>query len=269
MAISVQSLTKVFGTESTKSSPVRALDNVNLEVRDNEFVTLLGPSGCGKTTLLRMIAGLETIEEGDIAMDDVPVRKPSPERAMVFQHFALLPWANVLRNVAFGLELGGMPKAERNARAAELVKMVGLQGFEESLPAKLSGGMQQRVGLARVLAVDPKVLLMDEPFGALDEQTKRIMQTLLLEIWERDRKTVVFVTHSIDEALLLGDRVVIMSPRPGRIHEILDVPLPRPRDHDIEAQADYIELRSRLWDTLMSMQSSTSGTDAPTEPVSK
>jgi ABC-type nitrate/sulfonate/bicarbonate transport system ATPase subunit len=242
---------------SRDKSEVLALEDVNLTIRDNEFLTVLGPSGCGKTTLLRNIAGLEPIDSGSILIEGVPVTGPGSDRAMVFQSFALLPWLNVVENVAFGLRLRGTPKKAREDEANRLIEVVGLAGFEKKLPGELSGGMQQRVGLARALAVRPRVLLMDEPFGALDEQTRRILQEELLRIWEETRTTVVFVTHSIDEAVLLGDRIVVMSARPGKIDEIVDVPLPRPRSDDIdslERSAEWTALRVRLWTKLRGMQ---------------
>ncbi len=252
--ITVENLNKRFPARTKGSAPVDALVDVNLTIKDHEFVTLLGPSGCGKTTLLRMVAGLETIDSGgSIRVDGAPVTGPSPKRAMVFQSFALMPWANVLANIAFGLELQGRDKKERLEVARRLAKTVGLAGFENHLPSQLSGGMQQRVALARALAVEPDVLLMDEPFGALDEQTKRLMQEELLRIWESERITVLFVTHSIDEALLLGDRVVVMSPRPGKVDEVFDVPMPRPRSHASEADSKYIRIRGQLWDRLRGM----------------
>jgi NitT/TauT family transport system ATP-binding protein len=184
----------------------------------------------------------------------VPVTGPAPDRAMVFQSFALMPWANVRRNVAFGLELRGDDRASRERVADELIELVGLSGFEESLPWELSGGMQQRVGLARALAVEPNVLLMDEPFGALDEQTKHTMQDELLRIWQESPKTVVFVTHSIDEAILLGDRVVVMATNPGRIVEVAKVEIPRPRTREIELSSEYLELKHHLWSKLKSIR---------------
>ena len=254
--IDISHVSKTFHPRAGRrgTQPVTALDDVNLTIGDNEFVTLIGPSGCGKTTLLRMVAGLTSVDEGLIRVDGKVVRGPSPDRAMVFQAFALMPWASVLRNVAFGLELRGTPKREREELARDLVRKVGLAGFEKSLPAELSGGMRQRVGIARALAVNPSVLLMDEPFGALDEQTKRMMQEELLRIWEMERKTVIFVTHSIDEAILLADRCVLMSARPGRIHEIETIHLPRPRSRADETSAEFIETKARLWDHLRSLQ---------------
>lgn len=235
-------------------TPVQAVSGVNLTVADNEFLTLLGPSGCGKTTLLRMIAGLVLDYDGDVIVDGEAVRGPSPKRAMVFQNFALLPWATVLDNVAFGLQMAKVPKAKRYDRAHELVTLVGLEGFEKALPGELSGGMQQRVGLARALAVDPDVLLMDEPFGALDEQTKWLMQDELLRIWQEQPKTVIFVTHSIDEAILLGDRVVVMATRPGRVAHVENVALPRPRTREVESLPVFAEMRARLWNELKTQQ---------------
>jgi NitT/TauT family transport system ATP-binding protein len=236
---------------------VQALQDLNLTINDHEFLTILGPSGCGKTTLLRSIAGLVGWDEGDITLDGKPVRGPGPERSMVFQNFALLPWATVLANVAFGLELRGVPKKEREEKAQHLIGLVGLRGFEKRLPGELSGGMQQRVGLARALAVDPEVLLMDEPFGALDEQTRRLLQEELLRIWEANRITVIFITHSMEEAVLLGDRVVLMSARPGKIQEIVPVPLARPRSADVDRVSqseEFVEITSHLWTRLRDMQ---------------
>lgn len=254
--IEIRGLSKVFPARG-KDAPVEALRNVDLTVREGEFLTVLGPSGCGKTTLLRILAGLLPWDEGTITIEGRPLDGPGPDRAMVFQNFALLPWASVLSNVAFGLELRGVPRAEREAKAAELVELVGLKGFEHRLPSELSGGMQQRVGLARALAVDPKILLMDEPFGALDEQTRRLLQEELLAIWEARRKTVIFITHSMEEAVLLGDRVILMSPRPGRIIDIVDVPLPRPRAStvdSIEGSAEFASITADLWRRLRDMQ---------------
>jgi NitT/TauT family transport system ATP-binding protein len=253
--IEIRGLSKSFVDKD--GTTVQALDNVDLTVNDNEFVTILGPSGCGKTTLLRCIAGLVGWDAGDITLDGEPIRGPGPERAMVFQSFALLPWATVLRNVTFGLEIRGVPKAEREDTANELLDLVGLTGFENNLPGTLSGGMQQRVGLARALAVQPSVLLMDEPFGALDEQTRRLLQEELLRIWENRRVTVVFITHSIEEAVLLGDRVAVMTPRPGRIEEITNVPLGRPRAGPAEYAANtktIANLTAELWQRLRQHQ---------------
>jgi NitT/TauT family transport system ATP-binding protein len=254
--IEVDRLSKTFPARGD-DAPVEALKEVSLEVRDGEFLTVLGPSGCGKTTLLRIIAGLEQFDGGDVRVGGTSITGPGPDRAMVFQSFALLPWATVLANVAFGLELRGVPKGQREAHAEELIDLVGLTGFENRLPGQLSGGMQQRVGLARALAVDPEILLMDEPFGALDEQTRRLLQEELLAIWEQSRKTVIFITHSMEEAVLLGDRVVLMSPRPGRIVEIVNVPLTRPRASavdDMAGSAEFAKITADLWKRLREMQ---------------
>jgi NitT/TauT family transport system ATP-binding protein len=230
------------------------LDVERFSVRDGEFVTVIGPSGCGKTTLLRIIAGLIPYDQGEVTIDGRPVTGPGPERAVVFQNFALMPWADVLTNVTFGLDIRGTPKDECQAKARELIKLVGLEGFEKRLPKELSGGMQQRVGLARALAVNPQILLMDEPFGALDEQTRRLLQEQLLRLWEQERKTVVFITHSMDEAVMLGDRVTLMTPRPGRVKEIIDVPLKRPRLRELEKSSLFLEVKEYLWENLRAMQ---------------
>jgi len=254
--IEIDRLSKTFPARGG-DAPVEALKEVSLTINDGEFLTVLGPSGCGKTTLLRILAGLESHDSGEVRVDGKVVTGPGPDRAVVFQSFALLPWASVIDNVAFGLELRGVGKSERHAKAESLIQLVGLRGFEKRLPGQLSGGMQQRVGLARALAVDPEILLMDEPFGALDEQTRRLLQEELLGIWEATRKTVLFITHSMEEAVLLGDRVVLMSPRPGQIEQIVEVPLPRPRSSvvdDIEGSAEFAEITSDLWRRLRDMQ---------------
>lgn len=251
--IEIRGLGKSFPARRRGGTAVTALEGVNLTIHDNEFLTVLGPSGCGKTTLLRCLAGLVSWDEGEILMDGRPVTGPGPERAMVFQSIALMPWASVLRNVTFGLELRGVSRSEADVRAQELIELVGLSGFETSMPFELSGGMQQRVGLARALAVEPDVLLMDEPFGALDEQTRRLLQEELLQIWEQRRTTVVFITHSMEEAVLLGDRVVLMSARPGKIEEIVPVPMPRPRSahiDSVEGSAEFRQVTSKLWSRL-------------------
>ncbi len=241
-------------TSKNGQTPVVALDGVSLTIQTQQFVCVLGPSGCGKTTLLKAIAGLILLDSGEVRIGGERVTGPGSDRAMVFQNFALLPWADVVTNVAFGLELRGGPKAEREARAHDLIAAVGLSGFERHFPRQLSGGMQQRVGLARALAVDPDILLMDEPFGSVDEQTRRLLQEDLLALLDRTRKTVVFVTHSVDEAVRLGDRVVLMTPRPGRVQEEVDVPLPRPRPSDIELNPIFLERKEHLWQRLRVMQ---------------
>lgn len=252
--IRVKGLSKAFGSVDNGNTGVLALSDIDFEVRDNEFVTVIGPSGCGKTTLLRIIAGLIPYNDGEVCIDSRPITGPGPERAVVFQSFALMPWADVMGNVRFGLDVRGVSKSESEARARELIKLVGLEGFERRLPKELSGGMQQRVGLARALAVNPQILLMDEPFGALDEQTRRLLQEQLLHLWERERKTVVFITHSMEEAVMLGDRVMLMTPRPGRVKEMIEVPLKRPRAGDIEKSPAFVEIKEYLWENLRAMQ---------------
>jgi NitT/TauT family transport system ATP-binding protein len=212
-----------------------ALQDINLEIEDNEFICFIGPSGCGKTTLLRIVAGLEEATEGTVTLDGDPIKGPGPERGMVFQEYSLFPWRTVIDNIVFGLELKGVPSAERLAQGRQYLKMVGLERFETRYPHELSGGMKQRVAIARALVNRPKALLMDEPFGALDAQTRNIMQSELLRIWQEERKTVVFVTHSVDEAIYLADRIVIMSARPGRIKDIIEIPLSRPRNRTSSA----------------------------------
>jgi NitT/TauT family transport system ATP-binding protein len=222
---------------------VVALEDVSIDVRPHEFVCLLGPSGCGKSTLLRMVAGLERPCSGEVTVAGVAVTEPHPSRAMVFQDHALFPWLDVARNVAFGLELNGTPRAEIQRRVAHLVRLTGLGGFERAYPHQLSGGMKQRVGIARVLALAPEVLLMDEPFGALDAFTRMELQDELVSLWEREPFTTLFVTHDVDEAVFLADRVVVMSRRPGRAKAILSVSLPRPRRRTDPA---FAALRTRV-----------------------
>lgn len=251
--IELRDCRKTYSSENRQAS-VLALAGMDLTIQTGEFVCVLGPSGCGKTTLLKAIAGLIQLDTGAVQIDGQPVTGPGPDRAVVFQNFALLPWADVQTNVAFGLELRRVKQTTRDETARELIHAVGLTGFEHHFPRQLSGGMQQRVGLARALAVDPKILLMDEPFGALDEQTRRLLQEDLLGLLERTRKTVVFVTHSMDEAVRLGDRVILMTPRPGRVQQVIDVPLPRPRPPDVEKNPLFVELEEYLWQQLRTMQ---------------
>src|SRR5436309_8964796 len=201
--------------------PVLALDDVSLAVGEREFLPLLGPSGCGKSTLLYLIGGFLPIEGGSILVEGKPVAGPGPDRGIVFQHFALFPWKTVRANILYGLERQGMPRAEREERAQTFIELVGLKGFEDSYPSQLSGGMKQRTAIARTLAFDPSILLMDEPFGALDAQTRSLMQDELLRIWQRTPKTVIFVTHYVQEAVYPADRVAVMSARPGRIKAIV------------------------------------------------
>lgn len=236
--------------QSPGHSTVQVLDRCSFSVAKHEFVVLLGPSGCGKTTLLRMIAGLTSWDQGEILIDSIPVCGPGKDRAMVFQNFALLPWADVQRNIAFGLELRGMNVMERERIAMDFVETMGLKGFEHHFPKQLSGGMQQRVGLARALAIEPNILLMDEPFGALDAITRRIMQDELMRLHADKAKTVVFVTHDLDEAIRLADRIIVLSARPGRVVETVTVPPTNRRNNDFIESMEVRDIRARLWKTL-------------------
>jgi NitT/TauT family transport system ATP-binding protein len=226
-----------------RGSAVTALDDISLEVADREFSVIVGPSGCGKSTLLRLVAGLNAPSSGVLELDEKPITGPSRDRGMVFQSYTLFPWLTVRKNVEFGPKIARIAARKRAEAAARYIELVGLKGFEHAYPAQLSGGMRQRVALARALANDPKVLLMDEPFGALDSQTRSLMQELLLAIWERDHKTVLFITHDIDEALFLGDRVYVMTARPGRIKEEIPVPIPRPRSVEVLTSPAFTELK--------------------------
>jgi NitT/TauT family transport system ATP-binding protein len=246
--LEIKGLTKSF---SVKGKTFEALHDVNLSVGDKEFMCLLGPSGCGKTTLLRIMAGLERPTSGAVLLDGEPIEGPGPQRGMVFQEYSLFPWRTILDNVAFGLELKGVSKDERYEKARKYLKAVGLEEFENSYPHELSGGMKQRVAIVRSLVNNPKALFMDEPFGALDAQTRNVMQAELLRIWQEQQKTVVFVTHSVDEAIYLADRVVIMSARPGQICEILDIEVPRPR---VRTSSEVNRYRQRILQDLKSLR---------------
>lgn len=237
----------------SKKRTLTAVEDFSLSVRDREFVCLLGPSGCGKSTVLNALAGFMTPTYGSVSEDDRAVTAPNPNRGVVFQEATLFPWLTVRQNVMFGPSLRREQKVF-SGTADDIIDAVGLSDFQDRLPAELSGGMRQRAGLARTLVNDPATLLMDEPFGALDAQTRITMQELLLGLWERDRKTVIFVTHDIDEALLLGDRIVVMTARPGRIQSIQDVPFARPRDYDITFDQHFVSLRHELMTTLRSAQ---------------
>jgi NitT/TauT family transport system ATP-binding protein len=230
--------------------PVRALHDFAIEVREGEFLSIVGPSGCGKSTFLNVLLGLIKPDSGDIRLRGKPIAGPGQDRAMVFQEFGLLPWRTVQNNIELGLELKGVPAAARRDSSRRFIQMVGLAGFESHYPHELSGGMKQRVGLARALATDPDVLLMDEPFAALDAQTRDIMQAELLRIWQEARKTVLFVTHQIDEAIYLSDRVVVMTRRPGQAKRIFAIDLPRPRDYEMRVTREFNELKLEIWNTL-------------------
>lgn len=222
------------------------LKDIDLHIKDGEFVVFVGPSGCGKSTLLRIIGGLETASEGKILLDGAPVTGPGADRGFVFQSYTLFPWLNVAQNIAFGLREKGVPERERLDIARKWAERVGLAGFVDHFPKQLSGGMQQRTAIARALANDPKILLLDEPFGALDNQTRALMQEMLLGIWEREQKTVLFVTHDIEEAIFVGSRVVVMSARPGRIKADIPVELPHPRPYTIKTSPEFVALKERL-----------------------
>jgi NitT/TauT family transport system ATP-binding protein len=227
--IAIRSVTKTF-TDRSRNRDVVAIDNITMAIADHDFVCLLGPSGCGKSTLLNMIAGFDHPSAGRIEVAGTLVEKPGADRGVVFQQPTLMPWLNVADNVAFHLKLKGLGKAERRERAQHFIDLVGLTGFEGHFPSELSGGMNQRVGIARALLMNPRVILMDEPFAALDAQTKLEMQEELVQIWQRIECTIVFVTHSVDEALVLGNRIAVMTRRPGRIREDFEFDMPRPRD---------------------------------------
>jgi NitT/TauT family transport system ATP-binding protein len=229
---------------------VTVLDGVDLSIRKGEFITLVGPSGSGKSVLLDIIGGLTQATGGDVQLDGRRITKPDPKTGYVFQQYALFPWRTALANIEYALEVRGVAKAERTATARHLLSLFGLAGFEDRFPNQLSGGMQQRVAIARALVSNPEVLLMDEPFAALDQQTRELLQGELLRIWGKINTTVVFVTHSIDEAIFLADRVVVMTARPGAVKEIIDIDLPRPRDGDIRASAGFNTYRARVWDVL-------------------
>jgi NitT/TauT family transport system ATP-binding protein len=229
--------------------PVLALEDVSLEVRPREFLALLGPSGCGKSTLLYLIGGFLPTERGRILLDGTPIAGPGPDRGIVFQHFALFPWKTVRANVLYGLEKMGLKREEREKRAQSFIDLVGLTGFEDSYPSQLSGGMKQRTAIARTLAIDPKILLMDEPFGALDAQTRALMQRELLSIWRRSPKTVIFVTHDVQEAVYLADRVAVMTARPGRIKTIVDIGLDKD-DPNIAKSKAYIDAVDEIWNLV-------------------
>ena len=244
--ISVEHATKRFALGA-----VTVFEGLDLAVRDGETLCILGPSGCGKTTLLRCMHGLARIDDGRIVIDGTPVRSPSRNVAMVFQHFGLMPWKRVRENVAYGLELAGVPKATIQQRVERYIDMVGLRGFESSYPNELSGGMQQRAGLARALALEPDILLMDEPFGSLDALTREILQDELLRIYQLAPRTMVFITHSIEEAIAMGDRILVLSARPARVRELFQVDIPRPRTvQDVIAHPRFVPLRDHCWRLL-------------------
>jgi len=227
-----------------------ALQPTTLAVDDNDFITVLGPSGCGKSTLLRIVAGLDTPTSGRVLLDGAPVTRPGADRGMVFQSYTLFPWLTVEQNICFGLRERGESQVRQDEIAAHYIGKVGLGGFEHHYPKMLSGGMQQRTAIARALANDPKILLLDEPFGALDNQTRGLMQELLLSVWEAERKTVLFVTHDIEEAIFMANRVVVMTARPGRIKADVPVPLPHPRHYTLKTAPEFSALKARLTEDI-------------------
>ena len=245
----IEAISRVFPAVR-KGKPTRALEPVDLKVSDNDFVTILGPSGCGKSTLLRLVAGLDQPTTGRILFDGRPVAGPGADRGMVFQSYTLFPWLTVADNIAFGLREKGVPAPQRATVVQDWLGRVGLQGFEHHYPKQLSGGMQQRTAIARALANDPAILLLDEPFGALDNQTRALMQELLLGIWERERKTVLFVTHDIEEAIFLASRVLVMTARPGRIKADIAIVLPHPRHYTIKTSPEFSALKARLTEEI-------------------
>lgn len=244
--LTIEGLSKVYGEPGQASSLV-ALSNVSFRVPDNRFCSILGHSGCGKTSLLNIAAGFERATVGSVMVDGEPILKPGWRNTMIFQDYALFPWMSISQNIAFGLEMKGVGREERSATTNHFIKLVGLDGFENKYPHQLSGGMRQRVAIARALAVQPDLLLMDEPFAALDAQNRKFMQDELVRIWQQEPKTVLLVTHSIDEAIRLSDCIAVMTRRPGRVKEFIEVDLPRPRDED---DSGYIALKRKLRDLI-------------------
>jgi len=241
--LKIDNVSKVFGKNNNQ---VVALDKTSFEVQEGEFVTILGPSGCGKSTILRIIAGLTDTSSGQALLDGKEISSPGRDRGMVFQSYTLFPWLTVQENIEFGLELKGTPKKEMAEIALHYLDLIGLKGFENHYPKNLSGGMKQRVAIARALANDPEILLMDEPFGALDAQTRSIMQEILLNAWQESKKTILFVTHDVEEAIFLGDTVYVMTSRPGRLKKKIRVPLERPRVFEMKNSPTFLEIKQEL-----------------------
>lgn len=245
--IQVQHISKTFELGGERFD---ALGDVSLTVRENEFITVVGPSGCGKSTLMNILAGLEEPTSGTAHVDGIEVDGPSPERGVIFQQYALFPWLTVRQNVEFGLKTAKVPAAERRQRAQHFIDMVDLSDFADSLPKTLSGGMKQRCAIARAYAMNPSILLMDEPFGALDALTRVRMQEHLLQTWEQEKRTIVFITHDVDEAAFLANRVVVMAARPGRIDRIIDVDLPYPRTEQVRLSPEFTAVRNEIWTSV-------------------
>jgi ABC-type nitrate/sulfonate/bicarbonate transport system ATPase subunit len=246
--LSIQGVSRIF--TGSKGQTTQALLPIDFDVKENDFVTILGPSGCGKSTLLRIVAGLDRPTTGRVLLDGQEVSGPGADRGMVFQSYTLFPWLTVEKNIGFGLRERGASLAEQKERTDYFIHKVGLAGFEQHLPKQLSGGMQQRTAIARALANDPKILLLDEPFGALDNQTRVLMQELLLGIWEAERKTVLFVTHDIDESIFMANRVAVFSARPGRIKTEIGVDFPYPRHYTLKTTAPFMEIKARLTEEI-------------------
>ncbi len=262
--INIKNVNKIYNVKNGKD--VIALKDVNLEIKENEFICVVGPSGCGKTTLLNIIAGLENVTSGEVTMHDEPIVGPGPERGVIFQQYALFPWRTVKDNIMYGLKFlkkkvveNGVEKhvsyskEEKEALTNHYIDMVNLGDFKDSYPKALSGGMKQRVAIARGYALNSEILLLDEPFGALDAQTRSQLQEDLLQTWEKERKTCFFITHDVDEAVLLSTKVVIMSARPGQVHEIIDINLPYPRNQATKLEPEFIKLKNYIWDTVYKM----------------
>jgi len=246
--LSIQGVSRIFAGK--KGQTTQALLPIDFEVKENDFVTILGPSGCGKSTLLRIVAGLDYPTQGQVLLDGSPVRGPGADRGVVFQSYTLFPWLTIEENIRFGLRERGMSLAAQKERSDYFIAKVGLRGFESHYPKQLSGGMQQRTAIARALANDPKILLLDEPFGALDNQTRVLMQELLLSIWESAQKTVLFVTHDIDEAIFMANRVAVFSARPGRIKTEISVDFPHPRHYTIKTSPEFMQIKARLTEEI-------------------
>ena len=239
----IKDVDKIF---RTKSGDTTALQKTSFTIDDGEFVTILGPSGCGKSTVLRIVAGLEEATTGEVLLDGQPIDGPGPDRGMVFQSYTLYPWLTVKENISFGLKFKGAKQKERDDLARHYLQLIGLEGFENHYPVQLSGGMKQRVAIARALANDPKVLLMDEPFGALDAQTRNIMQEVLLKAWEKSKKTILFITHDVDESIFLADSVYVMTARPGRLKKKVPIDIARPRDFSVKATNQFAQYKEEL-----------------------